>query len=69
MKHVFEICNKLEANYVVVHGGDVKSHHYIGNLVNNLREICKMAQLYNFYITDVSLKWLQQILWALMKNF
>jgi len=50
MKHVFEICNKLEADYVVVHGGDVKNHHYIENLVNNLREICKMASEYGIII-------------------
>ena len=50
MKHVFEICNKLEVNYVVVHGGDVKSQHYIENLVSNLREICKMASEYGIII-------------------
>jgi len=50
MKHVFEICDKLEANYVVVHGGDVRNHHYIENLVNNLREICKMASEYGIII-------------------
>ncbi|HIP62731.1 MAG TPA: sugar phosphate isomerase/epimerase [Archaeoglobus profundus] len=50
MKHVFEICNKLEAGYVVVHGGDVRSHHYIENLVNNLRVICKMASEYGIII-------------------
>ncbi len=50
MEKVLEICNRIDAECVVVHGGDALNGKALSNVIENLKVICDTADKYGINV-------------------